>query len=403
MAKVFVGMSGGVDSSVTAALLKDQGHDVTGVFMKNWTRDIGGVVCPWRRDLADAKRVAVQLDIPLKIFDFEKQYKHKVVDYMLDELERSRTPNPDVMCNQEVKFKLFLNTALEQGADMIATGHYARLKPLAASPAGPAKPATPRSSRLSAVSEPAVLTQRTNQYASLSSSAHSSVPSEPMPSRVRIGLHKGIDKNKDQSYFLYRVTEKALSKTLMPIGELRKPEVRRLAKQYGLATADKPDSQGICFVGEVSIDNFIREFIEVKSGVIIERTSGRELGRHKGAPLYTVGQRHGLGLGGGLPYYVIGTDVKTNTVTVTTDLDDESLWRDKFAMDDIRWVNGQPDWSKTYGVMVRYRSDPVPAKLSPAGDSVMVELAKETRAVTPGQSAVVYDGDTVLGGGIIQG
>lgn len=349
MAKVFVGMSGGVDSSVTAALLKEQGHDVTGVFMKNWTRDIGGVICPWRKDLNDAKRVAVQLDIPFEVFDFEKDYKHRVVDYMLAELKKGRTPNPDVMCNQEIKFKLFLDTALERGADKIATGHYARIT----------------------------------------------------PDNGHFKLQRGKDSGKDQSYFLYRVSQAALSKSLMPLGEMEKTEVRRLAKKYGLANADKPDSMGICFVGEVGIESFIEEFMELKPGDIINRDDGEVLGQHKGAALYTIGQRHGLGLGGGLPYYVVDTDVKANTVTVTTDLDDAKLWRKSFNVHDIHWVNSQPDWDKEYSIQIRYRSRPARGCLTKTDEQIRVDLEQSAKAVTPGQSAVVYDQDTCLGGGII--
>src|SRR5690348_8277515 len=189
--KVFVGMSGGVDSSVTAALLKEQGYDVTGVYMKNWSQDLPGHVCPWKEDYQDAKRVAVHLGIPFKMYDFQKEYRQKVVDYMLDEYRAGRTPNPDIMCNQEEKFKLFLQTALEDGADMIATGHYAR--------------------------------------------------------DIDGRLHAGVDPNKDQSYFLCRDTEDALRHTLMPIREYEKPQVRELARKAGLYTADKKDSQGICF------------------------------------------------------------------------------------------------------------------------------------------------------------
>src|SRR5476651_251917 len=189
--KVYVGMSGGVDSSVTAALLKEQGYDVTGVYMKNWSQDLPGFVCPWKEDYQDAKRVAVQLGIDFKLYDFETEYRQKVVDYMVAEYQAGRTPNPDIMCNQEVKFKLFLDTALADGADLIATGHYARIK--------------------------------------------------------NGQLLTGLDKGKDQSYFLYRVTEAALHKSLMPIGELQKSEVRKLARSFGLSTADKKDSQGICF------------------------------------------------------------------------------------------------------------------------------------------------------------
>jgi tRNA-specific 2-thiouridylase len=345
MAKVFVGLSGGVDSSVTAALLKERGYDVAGVFMKNWTRDIGGVACPWRADLADAKRVAVQLDIPFEVFDFQKQYKQKVVDYMLAEYQAGRTPNPDVMCNQEVKFRLFLDTAKEHGAEKIATGHYARVK--------------------------------------------------------NGKLYAGVDKDKDQSYFLYRVTEEALKQSLMPIGELKKTEVRRLAKKFGLVTADKPDSQGICFVGEVGITDFIGEFVKLKPGLIIDTKTEKVLGQHQGALLYTVGQRHGLGLGGGLPYYVTKTDVKKNIVYVSTQLDDDNFWREEVDLSSTHWINEAPAPNKTYRARLRYRGELLPATVKTKGKTAEVMLKRPERAVAAGQSVVVYDGEQVLGGGIV--
>src|ERR1700712_73909 len=268
--RVYVGMSGGVDSSVTAALLKEQGYDVTGVYMKNWSQDMPGLVCPWKEDYQDAKRVAVQLGIDFKLYDFETEYRQKVVDYMVAEYQVGRTPNPDIMCNQEVKFKLFLETALEDGTDLIATGHYARIQ-----------------------------------------DGH---------------LLTGLDTNKDQSYFLYRVTEAALQKSLMPVGELEKPEVRKLAKKLGLATAEKKDSQGICFVGKVGIKDFLlAELGEQPNGAIIDQ-HGRTVGEHDGALFYTIGQRHGLNVGGGLPFYVVGKDMDKNEVYVTTDLQDDRLW-----------------------------------------------------------------------------
>lgn len=343
--RIFVGLSGGVDSSVTAAILKEQGHDVTGVFMKNWTRDIGGVACPWRRDLADAKRVAVQLGIPFEVFDFQKQYKQKVVDYMLAEYKRGRTPNPDVMCNQEVKFKLFLDTARQKGADAIATGHYAR---------------------------------------------------------VDDGrLYAGIDKSKDQSYFLYRISHEALKHTLMPIGELKKTRVRAKAEQLGLVTAKKPDSQGICFVGEVGINDFIGEFVKTQPGNIVDKANGVVLGQHEGAILYTIGQRHGLGLGGGLPYYVVSTDVKKNIVYVTTKLDDEQLWHEVVEIGDTHWINSPPAQGKKYTARVRYGGELVSATVVTTGRTARVKLSKPQRAVAPGQSLVVHDGEQVLGGGIV--
>ena len=339
--KVFVGMSGGVDSSVTAALLKDQGYDVTGVYMKNWTRDIPGFECPWKEDYQDAKSVAVGLGIDLLIFDFEKDYKHKVVDYMIDEYKAGRTPNPDVMCNQEIKFKLFLETALENGADMIATGHYAKTK------------------------DGKLLTAN--------------------------------NKVKDQTYFLYRVTEGALKKTLFPIGDFSsKDEVRALAKKFGLPTADKKDSQGICFVGKVGIKEFLSQYVKTRPGPIINQND-EEIGEHDGAIFYTIGQRHGLRVGGGLPYYVSSKDMKTNTVYVTTDLSDKDLWSKAINLTDLHWINDAPAAEKKFQVRLRYRGPLVGCKLK--GNKLVLD--EEQRAISAGQSAVLYDGDRCLGGGII--
>lgn len=339
--KVYVGMSGGVDSSVTAALLKEQGYAVTGIYMKNWSRDIPGFVCPWEEDYRDAKRVAVQLGIDFKTYDFEKEYRQKVVDYMVREYRAGRTPNPDVMCNQEVKFKLFLETALADGAGMIATGHYARIKD--------------------------------GQ------------------------LFAGLDESKDQSYFLYRVTEAALRKSLMPIGEMKKTDVRKLAKKLSLATADKKDSQGICFVGKVGIKEFLLDELGPQQpGPIIDQT-GKEIGRHDGAIFYTIGQRHGLDVGGGLPYYVTRKNMKTNVVYVTTNLDDKNLWSSELNLEDLHWINEKPDEDKKYQVRLRYRGPLVGCSLR---GKVLV-LDKEQRSLAAGQSAVLYDDGKVLGGGII--
>jgi tRNA-specific 2-thiouridylase len=339
--KVYVGMSGGVDSSVTAALLKEQGYEVTGVYMKNWSRDLPGFICPWKEDYQDAKRVAVQLGIDFKLYDFESEYRHKVVDYMVAEYQAGRTPNPDIMCNQEVKFKLFLDTASEDGADMIATGHYARIQ------------------------DGQLLT--------------------------------GLDSNKDQSYFLYRVTETALRKSLMPIGELRKPEVRAIAKKLGLATADKKDSQGICFVGKVGIKDFLlAELGPQPHGPIIDQ-NGREIGQHDGALFYTIGQRHGLDVGGGLPYYVSHKDMTTNTIYVTTDLNDKQLWTKELELQDLHWINNEPKPDKQYQARLRYRG---PLVLCTIKGNMLI-LQEEQRGLATGQSAVLYNADHVLGGGIL--
>ncbi len=337
-------MSGGVDSSLTAALLKEQGYDVTGVYMKNWTKDLPGMKCPWADDLADAKRVAVQLGIDFKVFDFENEYKHKVVDYMIEEYKRGRTPNPDIICNQEVKFKLFLETALEDGADLIATGHYARV-------------------------ENGVLKQ-------------------------------AVDTNKDQTYFLYRVTEKALKKTLFPLGEFTKPTVRDMAKERGLYTAAKKDSQGICFVGQIGIREFLSHYVEQVAGPIIDKKSGKTIGQHDGAIFYTIGQRHGLDVGGGLPYYVVGKDMDKNEVFVTTDLNDKTLWKTDLILASVHWINHTP----TEGickVRIRHRAPLTPATLSFNSDGVRLVLHNAERAAAAGQSVVIYDGENCLGGGVI--
>jgi tRNA-specific 2-thiouridylase len=340
MSRVFVGMSGGVDSSLTAALLVEQGYDVTGIYMKNWTQDLPGMRCPWADDLADAKRVAVQLGIDLEVFDFETEYRQKVVDYMIDEYKAGRTPNPDIMCNQEVKFKLFLESALDKGADMVATGHYAIVK-----------------------------------------------DGE---------LRMASDSNKDQTYFLYRVTKEALEKTLFPLGEFTKPEVRRMAEDRGLYTAGKKDSQGICFVGQVGIREFLSQYVDTKPGAIIDIDKDTTIGRHDGAIFYTLGQRHGLNLGGGLPYYVTGKDMAKNEVYVSTNLNTDALWRKTITLSDLHWISGEP-YEGSCQVRVRHRAPLVPATIR----NGTVELSEAQRAVAAGQSIVMYENDVCLGGGIV--
>lgn len=346
MTKVFVGLSGGVDSSVTAAILQEQGYDVTGVYMKNWSQDLPGMVCPWKEDYQDAKRVAVQLGIPFRMYDFETEYRQRVVDYMIDGYRRGLTPNPDIMCNQEIKFSLFLETALADGADMIATGHYAQTRDGA--------------------------------------------------------LYTAVDAVKDQTYFLYRAKSKALRHSLMPIGAYESKErVRADAERFGLATARKKDSQGICFVGKVGIKDFLlHELGEQPHGAIIDQ-NGVHVGEHDGAIFYTIGQRSGLGVGGGLPYYVTGKDMAKNEVYVTTDLQDDRLWRSALTLAQVHWINAAPESGKQYHVRTRYRAELVACQVVESERGTELQLGEDVRAITPGQSAVLYDGNRVLGGGIV--
>ena len=338
--KVYVGLSGGVDSSVTALLLQQQGYDLTGVFMKNWSSDIAGWQCPWKDDYRDAKRVAMQLGIPFKMYDFRTEYKSKVVDYLVAEYSAGRTPNPDIMCNQEVKFKLFLETALSDGADMIATGHYAQIK-------------------------------NDNE------------------------LHMAVDKTKDQTYFLSRVSAEALQRTLFPLGGIEKSEVRSIAAEHNLITAAKKDSVGICFVGQVGIRDFLNEFVHTQPGAIINEL-GENIGTHEGALFYTIGQRHGLNLGGGLPYYVTGKDMDTNEVYVTSDISSKKLWNDQIRLSGMHWIHvtDEPDFM----VRTRHLGELTSAKLD--GENTL-QLQKDIRALTPGQTAALYQGTQLLGSGII--
>ncbi len=342
MKTVYVGMSGGVDSSVSAALLKDQGYHVVGVYMKNWSKNLPGMKCPWAEDLADAKRVTVKLGIDFKIFDFETEYKQKVVDYMLAEYQKGNTPNPDIMCNQEIKFKLFAETAFEQGADFIATGHYARV----AQAAGPAK------------------------------------------------LLKAVDENKDQTYFLYRVHPEVLSRTIFPVGNMLKPDVKKLAEKYGLENAHKPESMGVCFVGEANMKDFLAEFIDLKPGEIRELETNQKLGYHEGAILYTIGQRHGLGLGSGLPFYVAKKDITNNIIYVSKNLNADNLWTTELKLKDI-YLRDAP--SEDLQVRIRHRAPLISAKFN--GEKITFK--KPIKKIAPGQSIVFYSKDICLGGGIV--
>ena len=338
--KVFLGMSGGVDSAVSAYLLQQQGYEVIGVYMKNWSKNLPGMKCPWAEDLADAKRVAVKLGIDFRVFDFESEYKQKVVDCMLAEYQKGNTPNPDIMCNQEIKFKLFADTAFEQGADMIATGHYAK----------------------------------TN-------------------GRM---LLKAKDENKDQTYFLYRITEDVIEKTIFPVGDMLKSEVKDLAAQIGLSVAYKAESMGVCFVGEANMKDFLAEFIETKPGKIVELETNQEIGVHDGAIFYTLGQRHGLNLKAGLPYYVVKKDMDANIVYVSQNLNSLKLWTNTIKLKDVILRHG--DDGRHIQARIRHRAPLVDADYQ---DGVLT-FAEEQKSLTPGQSVVFYRGNVCLGGGIIE-
>ncbi len=341
---VYVGLSGGVDSSVTALLLKEQGYRVVGAHMKNWSRDIAGFECPWQDDYQEARRLAAFLDIEFELFDFEDQYHDKVVDYMINEFKSGRTPNPDVMCNQEIKFKLFLDKSLERGADYIATGHYARSN----------------GSR----------------------------------------LLQAKDADKDQTYFLYRIDGVAVAKTIFPLGDIHKDEVRVAARKAKLPNAERKESMGICFVGKVGIKDFLKEYIEAVPGNIVE--DGQAIGQHEGAVFYTIGQRQGLGLGGGLPYYVIGKDMEKNEVYVTRDLNSKDLWTSELQLSMMHFINQPPQQGQELLIRTRHRAPLIKAIYSAGQDGFCsLQLEQPVRAATPGQSAVLYAGQEVLGGGLV--
>ncbi|OGN16313.1 MAG: tRNA 2-thiouridine(34) synthase MnmA [Candidatus Yanofskybacteria bacterium RIFCSPHIGHO2_02_FULL_50_12] len=337
--KVYVGMSGGVDSSVAAALLKKQGYDVVGVFMKPWQPFDDENFCLWKQDREDALRAASVIGIPLLTWDFSKEYKKSVADYMVREYRAGRTPNPDVMCNKEIKFGLFLKRALKEGADYIATGHY--------------------------------ILKKGNQ------------------------LWQAKDKNKDQSYFLWTLTEKQIERSLFPIGNYTKPEVRKLAKKFKLPNHDKKDSQGVCFIGPLDMKEFLTEYIKPKPGkILLQGETLKEIGTHDGVYYYTIGQRHGLNIGiGGGPYYVIGKDIKKNIIYMGANIE---VATNVTKVGETNWLVNMP--ITNIDVKVRYRTPSVKAVLAKNG---VLKFKKPERAITSGQSAVFYHGQQLLGGGII--
>lgn len=355
-AKVIVGMSGGVDSSVAAWLLIEQGYTVEGLFMKNWEQDDKDGYCAAAVDLADAQSVCDQLEIPLHSVNFAEQYMERVFNHFLNEYENGRTPNPDVLCNKEIKFNAFLKHALELGADFIATGHYARVQ-----------------------------TQDGKGE-----------------------LYKAKDREKDQTYFLHAVESQALAKTLFPIGDYLKPQVREFAKALNLATHAKKDSTGICFIGEKRFKAFLNEYMLTKPGDI-QNTLGQVIGRHDGLMFYTLGQRQGLGIGGtrdgnAEPWYVVDKDIATNSLIVAQGTHHPMLYAQGLVCGEIHWIsNHQNELPLTCYAKTRYRQTEFPCVISPENDHQhYVMFSSPQRAVTPGQYIVFYDKNRCLGGATIE-
>lgn len=360
--RVVVGLSGGVDSAVTAHLLKQQGHEVVAVFMKNWEGDDDDEYCSSNVDFVDAAAVADVLGIEIEHVNFAAEYRERVFAEFLREYEAGRTPNPDVLCNAEIKFKAFLDHAIRLGAEKIATGHYARVR---------------------------------------------AAPGD------RVQLLKGLDPLKDQSYFLHRLTQAQLGKTLFPVGELHKTEVRRIADEIGLPNAKKKDSTGICFIGERPFREFLNRWLANKPGPIKD-DRGRTIGEHVGLSFYTLGQRKGIGIGGlkasrgakggseHAPWFVARKDMAANTLYVVQGHDHPWLQSPALEADDASWIAGAPPAPGRYGAKTRYRQADADCTL-PAGDATRFELRFDVPqwAVTPGQSAVLYDGEVCLGGGVI--
>lgn len=389
MARVVVGLSGGVDSSVAAYLLKEQGHDVVGLFMRNW-HDTAGTLegdCPWHDDQVFAELVAKRLDIPFHYVDLSEQYRQRVVEYMFAEYERGRTPNPDVLCNREIKFDVFLKEALKLGADFVATGHYCR-----------------KSERV-------------------------------VDGKTVYSLLAGVDNNKDQSYFLCQLTQEQLRYALFPIGELTKPEVREIAVTQKLATAKRKDSQGICFVGKVDLPIFLQQKLTARKGNVheilptwakFERYAadttlegmarpysytvrdGKKIGEHNGAHFYTIGQRKGLGIGGRKEsLFIIGTDVVTNTIYVGEGDSHPGLYRRalKVESNELHWIDAAEaitvGSSRRYEVRIRYRQPLQGATLHMQQDGLYIHFDTPQRGIAAGQFVAWYDGDRVVGSGVI--
>jgi len=354
--RVVVGMSGGVDSSVTALLLKQQGYDVIGLFMKNWEDDDNSEYCSSRQDLLDAVSVADTIDIPIEAVNFAKEYKDRVFSSFLSEYQAGRTPNPDILCNAEIKFKAFLDHAMRLGADCIATGHYAQVR------------------------EVDGLFQ----------------------------LLKATDQSKDQSYFLHRLNQAQLSRAMFPLGKLLKSEIRKIAEQHGLCNFAKKDSTGICFIGERPFREFLSGYLPTTPGEM-RTPEGKLVGKHIGLSFYTLGQRQGLGIGGdrdssGEPWFVAAKDMENNRLIVVQGHDHPALLSSSLTALDAHWISGRaPEINHPYAAKTRYRQADAPCRITAlSGDQCSVSFEQPQWAVTPGQSVVLYDGEICLGGAIIE-
>ena len=352
--KIIVGLSGGVDSAVAALLLQQQGYAVEALFMKNWDDDDDTDYCPAEEDLKDARSVASQLDIPLHTVSFSAEYWDRVFAHFLAEYKAGRTPNPDILCNQEIKFKAFLNYALSLGADRIATGHYARIK------------------------------QKNNEY----------------------NLLTGIDENKDQSYFLYRLNQNALRHSLFPLGEITKGKVRSIAEKAGFVNYAKKDSTGICFIGERKFNDFLSRFLTANPGNI-QSLDGEIIGRHQGLMFHTIGQRQGLGIGGiqsssGEAWYVADKNLQTNTLMVVQGGQHPALYKQSLQANDVHWIGTPATLPLHCSARVRYRQSRQDCFVE-AGDNYHLKVAftQPQRAITPGQAIVFYEDEICLGGGTI--
>ena len=378
--KVFVAMSGGVDSSVAAALLKKSGkYDIVGVFCRGWQPE--GMVCGWKEERRDALRAAAEIGVPFLTFNFSKEYEKKVVEYMKHEYAAGRTPNPDVMCNKYIKFGLFLEKALEMGADMIATGHYVKISNLKSLPA-----------------------DATHQ--ALQAGQISKIPLS------KFKLLQAKDKNKDQSYFLWTLTQEQLKHCLFPIGKYTKPEVRQMARNFGLRVAEKKDSQGLCFVGDINFASFLKKLLPKKEGEI-RTAGGKVIGRHDGAHFYTIGQRHGFSIPGG-PHYIVAKDIKKNILFVSDKPGEGEFYQKEAEIEDANWISGNPPFGgKIYQARIRHRQPLQNCRITNGAGfkSFKVAFNKPQRAVTSGQSLVLYRGPAfakasagkeMLGGGIIK-